>query len=103
MCESSKLGSWGSPATHLPLALSQLLHFMLLGLQDLLYLGTEGQVPGVTLGSRVVLVPILQNWRPSRAGPALPTLHSYPGLRCRVQHILARRGPGQLPWLRPRL
>lgn len=46
--ESSEIGRRAAH-THLPLALSQLLRLALLGLQDLLHLGVEGQVPGVTL------------------------------------------------------
>lgn len=75
-----KLGSWGGPVTHLPLVFRQLMYLTFLGFQDLLHLGAEGQVPGVTLGSREVSTPVLLNPRPSWAGPALPTLHLHPGL-----------------------
>lgn len=88
-----KLRFWGGPVTHLPLALSQLFHLMLLGFQGLLHLSTEGQVPGVTLENREVSAPpILQNLRPNWAGPALPILHPYPGLGYRVQDVPAMRG-----------
>lgn len=86
-----KLGSRGGPVTHLPLALHQLVHLTLLGLQDLLHLGAERQVPGSALGSREVSAPVLWNLRPSRAGLALPTLHLHPGLGSRVQDVPARR------------
>lgn len=100
-----KLGPQGGPVTHLPVALGQLLHLMLLGLQDLLHLGAEGQVPGVTLGSREVSAAVLQDLRPTRAGPALPTLCSSPprpgmeGSGCPRKEGVS----GQLPRLKPRL
>lgn len=86
-----KLSSRGGPVTHLPLALHQLVHLTLLGLQDFLHLGAERQVPGGALGSREVSGLVLRNLRPSRAGLALPTLHLHPGLGSRVQDVPARR------------
>lgn len=100
-----KLGLRGGPVTHLPVALGQLLHLMLLGLQDLLHLGAEGQVPGVTLESRGVSAAALQDLRPTQAGPAPTTLHSSPprpgmqGSGCPRKEGVS----GQLPQLKPRL
>lgn len=87
-----RLGPQASAVTHLPLAFCQPLKFTLLGLQDLLHLRAEGQAPGVALGSREVSAPALLLLSPSRAKPALPTLHLHlhPGLGSGVQDVLAR-------------
>ena len=76
---AQKSGSRGSAVTHLPLALSQPLKFTLLGLQDLLHLGAEGQAPGVALQSRQVSAPALHTLSPSRAGPPHTPPHPGPG------------------------
>lgn len=94
--ESSETRLPGGPVTHLPLALSQLLHLTLLGLQDLLHLGAEGQVPRVALGSREVSDPAMQSLRHNQARPALPTLRLHLGLGAGSQE----KGPSaRLPWL----
>lgn len=85
---SQKLGSRASAVTHLPLALHQLLKFMLLGLQDLLHLGAEGQAPGVALGSREVSAPRAADSKSQQGRASIP--HAPPPPRPGVQ------GPGCL-------
>ena len=103
-CKGTRiLRNWasrGALVTHLLLALSQPLHFTLLGLQHLLHLGAEGQAPGVALGSREVSAPhVWPSPRLSWAGSALPTCHLHAGLGHTVQDVSTRMGvSGQLPW-----
>lgn len=89
---SQKLGSRASGVTHLPLALRQPLKFTLLGRQDLLHLGAEGQAPGVALGSREVSALRAANCKSQQgwASPPPAPLHLHPGLGCRVRDAPAR-------------
>lgn len=76
---AQKSGSRGSAVTHLPLALSQPLKFTLLGLQDLLHLGAEGQAPGVALQSRQVSAPGAAHSKPQQGRASPHSTSSRPG------------------------
>lgn len=101
---SQKLGSRASGVTHLPLALRQPLKFTLLGRQDLLHLGAEGQAPGVALGSREVSALRAANCKSQQGWASPPPPHSTSAQAWDAGSGMPRQGriSGQLPRLRPR-